>query len=140
MPPTILVIESSFDLADVIQSVLVAHDYACDAVQHSAFASVLTDTRTISLVICGLDLLIRDELFLQQFRTFVGAQSASVIYTIGGHIPEGIPDVQILQMPFSVDTLIAKVQMHLNAVPLPRHHDNASHILEMGSSFPRKCP
>ena len=135
MQPTILVVEYNFDLAETIQTVLIAHDYPCVAVKYSSLELMLPKLDSITLVICGIELLVADKKFLRQLQSIVSLNSASVIYTTGAQVPSGVPDIQILQKPFSVEALLNKVQRHLAAAAAHRKKDNARHVMAMLSAY-----
>lgn len=140
VPPTILVVEYNFDLAESIKNVLIEHDYPCIAIRYGSLESMLPKLNSISLVICGAELLFATEQFLRQLQSIVSTHSASVIYTTGVRVPDEVPDIQILQKPFSVEALLNKVQRHLAAVAAYRQNDNARHVMATLSAYKQSIP
>lgn len=122
MSPTILVIESNLDLAEVIQTVLLGQKYTCITASHDHVELAQLDENDISLVICELDILAANRNFHSYLKTFLLFHSASVIYTTGSYMPEAVPSNQILQKPFSFDALVAMVKAHADCSALGRSH------------------
>lgn len=116
MLPTILVVESNPDLADALRSVLIAHEYSCITINHDPVALSFLKTEPVSMVICELNDLVADNHFLQSLNACMVDHPAKVLYTTCSDIPDHIPASQILQKPFSVETLLEKIKTQTGSI------------------------
>lgn len=113
MPPTILVVESNFDLAEVIQMVLLGHGYNTLAVQHNQLFNIPVEPQRIAMVLCEIDCPAARGRFREELSRFAASHSLPVLYSTGSEIPNDIDIGNILQKPFSVETLLDVVATRL---------------------------
>lgn len=112
MSQTILLIESNLDLAEVSQSVLITHGFPCFIANDVATGLALIESEEISLVICALDAPTSDGWTMQaRVNACLQLENIPVLFTTGALVPDGLPEDNVLQKPFSAEKFLELVKL-----------------------------